>query len=147
MNATYLQALCRENHPSNPLFAFLNAEIVPSEAGEAVITLPVTTCLRQDGGLIAGGILATLVDSAMANAVLSMLRPDQDTVTAEMNVRFLRSADPDKGGKLTARAKVIKSGQTLWVTEASVHEGDRLLVTAGATFYILAKRDHTAEND
>jgi uncharacterized protein (TIGR00369 family) len=88
--------------------------------------------------MVAGGILATLADEAMAHAVLSGLAAGLTAVTAELNIRYLRASDPKKGGELKARAKVVKNGHSLCVAESAVHGArNRLLATAGATFYVL----------
>lgn len=140
MPHNYLAAVCREGQGVNPLFAFLKARITRVENGEAEIVMPVGMYLCQGGGVVAGGILATLADEAMAHAVMSRLEEGQATVTAEMNIRYLRAADPAEGGLLRARATVVKSGHSLCVAEAQVLDGDgRLLATAGATFYVLKR--------
>ena len=88
--------------------------------------------------MVAGGILATLADEAMAHAVLSRLPDGHSAVTAEMNMRYLQGASPNDGGELTARAKVIKNGKALCFAEADIVDGqDRLLATSGATFYVV----------
>jgi uncharacterized protein (TIGR00369 family) len=138
MPRSYLDAVLQRDQSVNPLFSFLQARLVFAEQGEAEIVMPVSDRLRQGGGMVAGGILATLADEAMAHAVLSGLNAGMSAVTAEMNIRYLRSTDPKKGGELQARAKVIKSGQSLRVAESVVRDArGRLLATAGATFYVL----------
>lgn len=136
MSQCYLEAVRECDQTVNPLFRFLGARLALAEAGKAVIVMPITGNLRQGGGKVAGGILATLADESMAHAVLSLLDPCQDIVTVEMNIRYLRSADPDKGGELLASAEVVKNGRTLTMASAEVHDSTgRLLATAGATFH------------
>lgn len=136
--AGYLEALRYDDQKVNPLFSFLGARLEKAEDGKAEIRMPVSAGIAQGAGVVAGGILATLADEAMAHAVLSLLRDDQMAVTAEMNIRYLRSARPGDGGELVARAKVVKPGRNLVTTEASVFGvGEKLLATAGGTFWIL----------
>ena len=137
MSQCYLEALRQNDLTVNPLFAFLQARLTLAEDGKASIVMPIGPYLRQGGGVVAGGILATLADECMAHAVLSQLESCQNTVTAEMNIRYLRSANPDKGGDLIAWGEVIKNGHRLSVASATVHDSNgRLLATAGATFYV-----------
>ena len=137
MSRCYLDAVRSIDQTVNPLFAFLQARLTLAEHGRAAISMPVGQHLRQGGGQVAGGILATMADECMAHAVLSLLDSSQTIVTVEMNVRYLRPTSPDQGGELTARASVVKNGRTLTVAEATVHDSDgRLLATAGATFYV-----------
>ena len=140
MTQSYLDAVRQSNQTVNPLLAFLQARLTIAEQGRACIVMPVGRHLGQGGGNVAGGILATIADECMAHAVLSLFEPGQAIVTAEMNIRYLRSTHPDQGGELTARAHVAHSGRRLAVTEASVHDSaDRLLAMAGATFYVHAR--------
>ena len=138
MPSKYLEEVAKREQTVNSLFNFIGAKLDFARDGEAGISMPVTRNLLQGGQMVAGGILATLADEAMAHAVLSCLPEGQTTVTAEMNIRYLRGASPDDAGELTARAKVIKKGKALFVAEASVIDGrDKLLATAGATFYVV----------
>ncbi len=137
MRHNYLCALREADRAVNPVFRFLGAALEHAENGEARITLPVTENVRQGAGVVAGGILATLAEEAMAHACLSMLKEGQGTVTAEMNIRYLRATDPGKGGCLTATGRVVKPGRNLFVTEAAiVNEQGKLLATAGGTFWV-----------
>ncbi len=134
----YLKALCEADQNVNPLFAFLGACLTHAENGEATITLPISTHLAQGAGVVAGGILATLADEAMAHAVLSILDAGYYTVTTEMNIRYLRATDPKQKGNLIGTAKVIKAGRTIMTTEARIHDSKGLLLaTAGGSFFVM----------
>lgn len=136
----YLEAVCSDEQNVNPLFSFLGARVRIAEKGRCVIDLPISHKLTQADGLVAGGILATIADEAMAHAIISILEPGQQTVTTEMNIRYLRSANPESRGTLTSTATVIKPGRRVMVAEAEIH-GDtgRLLATAGGSFFVLEK--------
>ena len=139
----YLDAVRRQDQQVNSLFTFLGArlEVLEETRGEAAIHLPVSPKLIQGGGMIAGGVLATLADEAMAHAVMCLLEEGQSLVTAEMNIRYLRAADPNKPGELIAKAGVIKPGRRLMVAEARVlHSDGRLLAVAGGSFQVI---EHT----
>ena len=137
MPQEYLNAVLRQDQQVNLLFVFLGARVVAAQDGTAHIRLPISSKLTQGGGMIAGGILATLADEAMAHAVLTRLPADRRTVTAEMNIRFLRAADPTADGELEAVGRVLKPGRGLIFAEADVSDPDgRLLAKAGATFWV-----------
>ena len=133
----YLAAMCGESQTVNALFNFLGARLISAANGEARIDLPVAPCLTQGAGAVAGGILSTLADEAMAHAVISLLPPDKNTVTTEMNIRFLRGTDPQKG-TLIGTARIIKAGRSILTAEAEVRDDvDRLLATAGGSFFVV----------
>lgn len=141
MPRTYLEAVQQKDQRVNSLFTLLGARLDRAKDGEAVIRMPITDKVAQGGGMVAGGIMATLADEAMAHAVLSALPDGHAAVTAEMNIRYLRGADPKKGGELAAEARVLRQGHSLCVAEAVVRDADeRLLATAGATFSVLRAR-------
>ncbi|CAK7018503.1 MAG: hypothetical protein DELT_02341 [Desulfovibrio sp.] len=136
----YLKAVCADGQCVNPLFRFLGASVRVAEKGRCVIDLPLSGKLTQGDGLVAGGILATIADEAMAHAVISILEPGRRTVTTEMNIRYLRTADPNTKGTLTSTATVVKPGRRVMVTEAAIHDdAGRLLATAGGSFIVLER--------
>ena len=137
MKNAYLMALCRDGQNVNPLFNLLGAKLVEAEDGRARIDLPLSPCLAQGMGVVAGGILATLADEAMAHAVISLLDEDRFMVTTEMNIRYLRASDPQRDGILSAAAVVVKPGRSIITTSAEiVDETGRLLATAGGSFFV-----------
>ncbi|MDR3073644.1 MAG: PaaI family thioesterase [Deltaproteobacteria bacterium] len=138
MKNAYLAALCCADQNVNPLFNFLGARMTEASEGRAVIELPVSGRLAQGGGVVAGGILATLADESMAHAVISILEEGRLTVTTEMNIRYLRAVDPAGKGMLYGKARVIKPGRSIIVAEAEVRdEADRLIATAGGSFFVI----------
>ncbi len=84
-------------------------------------------------GLVHGGVLAALMDSAMGCAVHSLLPAAVGYVTSELNVRFVRPALAT-GGTLVCTGEVVHAGRTTMVATARVvDEQERLIATAGST--------------
>ncbi|MDL2209847.1 PaaI family thioesterase [Desulfovibrio sp. OttesenSCG-928-O18] len=137
MKNAYLMALCQAEQNVNPLFNLLGAKLVEAENGRARIDLPLSPCLAQGMGVVAGGILATLADEAMAHAVISMLGEGKFMVTTEMNIRYLRASNPQRDGMLSGTGVVVKPGRSIFTTSAEiVDEAGRLLATAGGSFFV-----------
>ena len=110
----------------------LGLEIVRLERGAAVLSLEVRAELTRMEGIVHGGAIASLLDSASAFAVLSLLRPEEQTVTVDLTLHFLR---PVSGGRVEARAKVLRAGRR--VVTASIEATDaagRLVATALTTY-------------
>ncbi len=131
----YFKALQEEGQGVNPLFAHLGA-VLESVSPEAVcLKLEVSKYLLQGAGVVAGGILATMADEAMAHVVMANLQPGAKTATIEMNMRYLRSA---RDGTLFATGHIIRQGRTIITTESEVRDqNDNLLALAGASFIVL----------
>jgi uncharacterized protein (TIGR00369 family) len=138
MRIPYLAAVQKEDQTVNALFRFFGARLTRAEGGESTLLLPVSLSLCQGGGLLAGGILATIADEAMAHALMSVLEQDKKCVTVEMNIRYLRAAQPKDVSLLTATARVVKKGARMAATSADIQDDhNHLLAVAGATFSIL----------
>jgi uncharacterized protein (TIGR00369 family) len=58
----------------------------------------------QSGPIIHGGLVATLLDTAMGGACRSVLGDGESFLTADLHVEFLRSSRP---GTLRAEGKVV----------------------------------------
>lgn len=85
-------------------------------------------------GTVHGGVLATLVDTAMGMAVRSATGEDDVPATSQLTVTDLT---PGKPGRLVATADVRKQGEHLTVCDADVEQDGETLVHAVATFAVL----------
>ena len=87
-------------------------------------------------GVLHGGVVMALMDSAMGQAVAAVVHAKgRFNAAAQMSVSFLA---PVKSGTLRARARVVKVGKRLAVVEASASDDAGTLVAmATATHSIL----------
>ncbi len=102
--------------------------------GHARLTLEATPDHLNEGGTVHGGVLASLVDMAMGEAVRSSTDDEDVPATSQLTVTYLR---PGKPGALTVTAEVRKQGDDLTICEADVEQDGRSLVHALATFALL----------
>jgi uncharacterized protein (TIGR00369 family) len=87
-------------------------------------------------GLVHGGILATLADTAMGLAVRTVLEPGRRHVTVQLGVEFL---SPGRPGTIVAHGRSVKIGSQFGFAEADVtDEGGRLLAKAHSTLSVTA---------
>ncbi|HEY4394644.1 MAG TPA: PaaI family thioesterase [Polyangia bacterium] len=87
-------------------------------------------------GVLHGGVVMALMDSAMGQAVAALVHADgRFNAAAQMNVNFLA---PAKSGLLRARARVVKVGKRLAVVEANaIDDQGTTIAMATATHSIL----------
>lgn len=85
-------------------------------------------------GTLHGGVLATLVDSAMGLAVRSATGDDDIPATSQLTVTYLR---PGRPGALTVTAQVRTRGEHVTVCDADVEQDGRAIAHAVATFALL----------
>lgn len=99
------------------LMRVIEARIAEVAPGRCVIEAPFRKTLTQQHGFLHAGVLTMLADNACGYAALTLLPPEQEVLTAELKVNFLR---PARGVLAIARAEVLKPGRTLTVARAEV---------------------------
>jgi uncharacterized protein (TIGR00369 family) len=105
-----------------------------ADDGTAQLELDATDEHLNEAGTVHGGVLATLVDTAMGQAVRSRTGEHDVPATSQLTVTYLR---PGKPGHLRATGRVSTQGEHLTVCEADVEQDGRTLVHAVATFAVL----------
>src|SRR3954454_9124451 len=102
--------------------------------GRAVVRFEATDEHLNPAGTVHGGVLATLVDTAMGLAVRTTTGDEDVPATSQLTVTYLRPGTP---GGLRVTAQVRTRGEHLTVCDADVEQDDRVLVHAVATFALL----------
>jgi uncharacterized protein (TIGR00369 family) len=96
--------------------------IVEANAGTATLTMPFFIDYAQGAGLMHGGALVSLADTAVAMAIKSIVEPFAFFATIEMESRFVR---PVKKGVITARARVVSRDGKRLKGEAILYDQDQ----------------------
>lgn len=104
------------------------------EGRHAIVRLDAGDQHLNIGGIVHGGVLASMIDTAMGRAVRSVT--DSSTATSQLTVTYL---DPARPGPLVATARVTKRGSTLTIVEAEVEQEGKAVAHALATFALLKK--------
>jgi len=88
--------------------------------------------LLQNQGVVHGGAVASLIDTASAFAVLSQIDVNERVTTTDLTIHYLR---PVTTGRMTATARIVRGGRRLFVLSVDVtNEADALLATAVTTY-------------
>ncbi|HJR07976.1 MAG TPA: PaaI family thioesterase [Pyrinomonadaceae bacterium] len=116
-----------------PYAQLLGIEFEEATRGAATLSMSARPELQRFGGIMHGGALASLADSASAFAVLSTLADDEQTVTVDLTLHYLR---PVTGGKLTARARVLRGGRRVATVSVEIFNESGALVVTALTTYI-----------
>ena len=105
------------------------------EVGAAVLAFEPDEGFMQGGGVIHGGIVATMLDYAAALAAFSRVAEGQSFATVSLTTHFLKSVLP---GRHLARARLDRLGGRLIFASAELfREGDEApLATATAVMAI-----------
>jgi uncharacterized protein (TIGR00369 family) len=135
MQDDYLKKVQLPGQEVNPLFACLGIVIEQLSRERVVLRLPFRRDFIQGGSMIAGGIMATLADEAMAHVVLGNLAAGERTATIEMNIRYLKEC---ASGDISATASLIKKGRRVMTLQAEITDANnQCLAQAGASFMVL----------
>ena len=102
--------------------------------GAATLGFEVRDEHLNPAGTLHGGVLATLVDTAMGQAVRSTTGDGEVPATSQLTVTYLR---PGTAGRLEVRGRVRTRGQHLTICEADVEQEGKAVAHAVATFALL----------
>ena len=121
-----------------PFEQLLNMTIVKAENAEATLTMPFYLNYAQGAGLMHGGALVSLADTAVVMAIKSMLPPQTHFATISLQSEFLY---PVKQGAVTARAVIkIEEERTIQGTATVYNEDERPVLKFRSTFKIAKDR-------
>jgi uncharacterized protein (TIGR00369 family) len=116
----------------------LGMEFTRIEFGEADFELTTQPMFANPLGTVHGGIMATMLDSAMGCAVHSTLEPGAWYTTLEIKVNYIRAVQTD-GQKLTAEGRTVHLGKFTATAEAKIHDGLGNLVAHGTTTCLIKR--------
>jgi uncharacterized protein (TIGR00369 family) len=125
-----LQRIVDGAYPAPPIGATLNYGLVEVSEGRAVFRgVPNERHLNPLGG-VHGGWAATLLDSALACAVQTLLAKGEAYTTAEFKVNLTRPITPGTG-EVVCEGVVVHKGRTLAVSEAKLLDAKGKLLAFG----------------
>lgn len=117
---------------SMPFAQLIGMRLVEIKLDQATVGLEMRDDLRQPGGLLHGGVTATLIDTAMAFAVRTRVADDEHTATIDLTVHYLR---PHVDGPAICTAKVVRAGKRIFTVSAEMTNSEgKLTATAISTY-------------
>ena len=126
-------ARAREAFALVPYARLLGLELGEVSSGAVSLHLDVRDELRQNQGVVHGGAVASLIDTAAAFAVLTQLDFGERVTTTDLTIHYLR---PASSGRLTAQARIVRGGRRLFVLSVEVTNDQQILVATAVTSYI-----------
>src|SRR6266481_1265915 len=110
-------ARARAAFASVPYAKLIGMELGEVSSDQVSIHLETRDELRQNQGVVHGGAIASLIDTAAAFAVITRLNLDERVSTTDLTIHYLR---PVRGGRLTATARIVRGGRRLFVLSVEV---------------------------
>jgi uncharacterized protein (TIGR00369 family) len=125
---------------TSPTWRHLDQRLVAVGPGSSRLSMPLAA-YQNVFGVTHGGVLAVLLDSAMAVAARGALGLDTRLATIEFKVSFLAPAPPEEA---TAEGRLVHATKRIAFTEAEARAADgRLVATASGTSHVGRRVDPT----
>jgi uncharacterized protein (TIGR00369 family) len=128
----FLQAILDGQLPPPPMAALIGSELVSVGEGEAVFRCTPDESTYNSLGIVHGGLLCTLLDTAAGCAVQTLLPAGAGYASIEIKVSFLRSLRAN-AGEIEARGQALKVGRRVAFAEAHARDQSGELVGHATT--------------
>lgn len=120
-------------------FGFLFREVGP---GRVVVGMRVAKKHLQVHGVVHGGILAALADTAGGMAVYLRLPPRSRVATVEMKINYLEAVAK---GEVVADAQIVRIGRNLAVVDCDLFDDAKRRVAKALMTFVIIKRGKKTE--
>ncbi len=108
--------------------------IEKAERGKVTLRMPVEALHKQVYGVVHGGVLAALADTAGGLATYMACPRGTRVATVEMKINFLEAVE---AGTVFAEAEVVRRGRHIAVVDCDVRDDrGRLVAKALMTFFV-----------
>jgi uncharacterized protein (TIGR00369 family) len=132
-NRNLLQDL-RDRLSASAFHTWAGMEVVEASAGEVTVSMEVLDRHVNLQGVVHGGMLAILADTACGLSIRSAMEAGRLHVTTDLDIHYLAPAEP---GWLFGRGKAIRVGRSLAFAEVSIEDAKgRLLARAQSRFSV-----------
>lgn len=122
-----------------PVNRYLGFILRARTAARVELELPMRPEFAQEAGVVQGGILTALADTAAVYLLWPDLPAGRSMTGTGCSMQFLAAADP-AGAPLCAVATLLRKGRTTAVGESEVFQGGRLVAKGTFPFLFLDRR-------
>lgn len=138
------ERLIREKFDTNHFPRLLGIEIDSIEEGRAVLSVEVRKELKQLQGVMHGGAIASLIDTAVAFAIIGASEPEDRFTTVEMKINYLSAI---REGRVIAEARLLRDGRRIIVAECDVFDDKGRMAAKGLLTYIRLNERQSKDSD
>lgn len=131
------QAKARARVAKTPLFDLIGLELDDTSLDFARVSIEAKPDLANPDGITHGGMHATLVDTAVAQAIITTLKPGFGIVTVEMDVKYFK---PIAKGRLIAEGRIVRKGRRIVHGEVDLRDDAGNLLGKGWCVYAITQR-------
>jgi uncharacterized protein (TIGR00369 family) len=128
---TFLQKLIGGVYPAPPFSEACDIWLIEAGAGKVMFEAHPSARFYNPLGTIHGGWISAVLDSAMACAVHSLLKPGQGYTTVEMKINFVRPLI-ETSGKVRCEGGVVYLGSRMATSEGRLTDESGKLIAHGS---------------
>jgi len=128
-NEAYIEKLI-EMVNTSPFPSHLRMKLDTISLDQATVKLETAQCHLQPFGIVHGGVMATLIDTATFWSVFLRLPEDAGLVNIDLKLNYLKSI---ASGIMTAKGRCIRAGRSINYAEASVEDKEGNLIAHGTS--------------
>lgn len=126
--------------PAPPIAELIGMWVAEASEGRVVIAIEPAEHHYSNLGMVHGGIAATLLDTAMGLAVVSMLPAATGFTTLELKVNYVRPIT-DKTGVMYCEGKIIHMGSRIATAEGRLTGASGKLYAHGTTTCLVSRQE------
>ena len=119
-----------------PVNRFLGFQLRSRSPERVELDLPLRDELLQEGGVVQGGILTALADTAAVYLLWPDLPAGRTVLGTGCSMQFLAAATPERG-PLLAVATPLRKGRRMATCESEIRQHDRLVAKGTFSFLFL----------
>ncbi len=117
-----------------PFNRYLGAEVVCGDERRSEVVLELAPHHLNRRGVAHGGVISSLLDSALGAAVIASIPQEWWCATTSLSTQFLEGAGR---GRLTATGRLLRRGRAVAFAAGEVHdEKGRLIATATGSWHL-----------
>jgi uncharacterized protein (TIGR00369 family) len=132
---SYEKAL-RKAVENAPYYRLLQIRLEEIDLGFARFRMPFRPELAQAYGVAHGGAIASLADTAVAFALMTLIQPGERVTTVEMKINFLA---PVASGELIGESRIVQKSRRLALADMEVKDEKGKWIAKGlATYRVLS---------
>lgn len=116
-----------------PYYSLLGMKVERVEPGHAILSMPFRKELTHPLGIMHGGALASLADSAVAIALLAEPGKARRVVTIDLTINYF---EPVSEGTVLAECRIAHKGRSIAFGEVDMSVDGRLVARATSNYKI-----------
>ena len=108
-----------------PFADFMGFRLESLEYGVARVSVDIRANHRRNHGVVHGGVITALADTAAAMAVSTVIDAEERTATIDMSFQFLKALFE---GRAEATAEVLRQGRRVVAVRVDVRDSETALI-------------------